>query len=148
MATIADLAENTICILDGRETLAIISRELKESSEWKNMMQEEEDDLMEDIEVENMSKAPIKIYTKDVAMEIAKTMGNIDPEIIVLEKCTGCNVFWGLTRNTPNDNFRPQSYVSDPVKNVRLALFKLMPEQIVVNINAYIVSGVEGVIRT
>ncbi|KAG1888204.1 hypothetical protein F4604DRAFT_1916126 [Suillus subluteus] len=135
-------------ILDGRKTLAIVSRELKESGEWKNLTQDEEDDLMEDIQVENMSKAPIKIYAKDVATEIAKTMGNIDPEIIGLEKRTGCNVFWGLTRNTSNDNFGPRSYASDPVKNACLALFKLTPEQIVVNIDAYIASGVEGVIRT
>lgn len=119
---------------------------------------------MDDIQVESVSKASIKVYAKDVATEIAKTMGNIDPEvclsensssyftdttqIIGLKKRTGCNVFWGLTRNASNDNFRPRSYVSDPIKNACLALFKLTPEQIVVNIDAYIASGVEGVVRT
>ncbi|KAG1751307.1 uncharacterized protein EDB91DRAFT_1243577 [Suillus paluster] len=123
-------------ITNGRKTLAIVSRELKESREWKNLTQEEEDELMEDIQVENTSKAPVKIYTKDVATEITKTMGNLDPE--ALKNCTGCNVFWGLTRNTSNDNFGPRSYASDPIKNACLALFKLMPEQMVVNIDAYI----------
>ncbi|KAG1737379.1 hypothetical protein EDB19DRAFT_1909701 [Suillus lakei] len=135
-------------ITDSRKTLTIISRELKESGEWKNLTQEEEDELMEDIQVENTSKAPVKIYAKDVAMEITKTMGNLDPEIIGLEKRTGCNVFWGLTRNTSNDNFGPQSYASNPIKNACLALFKLTPEQMVVNIDAYIVSGVEDMIHT
>jgi hypothetical protein len=155
---------NVLGILDGRKTLAIVSRELKESGEWKKLTQEEEDELMDDIQLETVSKASVKVHAKDVATEIAKTMGNIDPEvclfknsfsyfadtiqIIGLEKRTSCNVFWGLTRNTSNDNFGPRSYASDPVKNACLALFKLTPEQIVVNIDAYIASGVEGVVRT
>ncbi|KAG1724939.1 uncharacterized protein EDB91DRAFT_1087291 [Suillus paluster] len=114
----------------GRETLAIVSREAKESGGWKELPQHEIDDLMESLEDDDTS-APVKVTARSVAADIEGTISRIQPELLGLERRTGCNVMWIVTCG----------------KMACLHLLKTTVEKLALQTDAYVVSGASGVIR-
>lgn len=64
----------------GRETLAVVSREAKESGAWKELPQHEIDNLMESLEDDDTS-APVKVTARSVAADIEGTISRIQPEV-------------------------------------------------------------------
>ncbi|KAG0707167.1 hypothetical protein DFH29DRAFT_758999, partial [Suillus ampliporus] len=113
---------------------------------WKELPQHEIDDLMESLEDDD-SSAPVKMTARSVAADIEGTISRIQPELLGLERWTGCNVMWIVTHGKVSDTFAPRSYASRNLQTACLHLLKTTVEKLALQTDAYVVSGASGVIR-
>ncbi|KAG0705261.1 hypothetical protein DFH29DRAFT_873274 [Suillus ampliporus] len=75
-------------------------------------------------------KATKKVTSKEAAIDIENTMSAIQSKLLGLEKRTGCNIMWILTRGKVRDVFLPCTYASEPLQTTFLHLRKSMVESI------------------
>ncbi|KAG2121454.1 hypothetical protein DEU56DRAFT_718750, partial [Suillus clintonianus] len=131
----------------GRDTLALVTKQVSRSGKWKNLDSEDEDDLLRDMQNEKETKANVKVTGREAATDIENTLARVQPELLGLEKRTGCNIMWILARGKISDSFIPRSYASEPLQTAFLHLYKSTIESVGMQIDAYIASGAAGVIK-
>ncbi|KAG2103698.1 uncharacterized protein F5147DRAFT_554864, partial [Suillus discolor] len=131
----------------GRDALALVTKQVSESGEWKNFDSEDEDDLLKDMQDEKEMKANIKVTGREAGIDIENTLARVQPELLGLEKRTGCNIMWILTRGKISNSFVPRSYASEPLQTAFLHLYKSTIESVGMQTDAYITSGAAGVVK-
>ncbi|KAG1780911.1 hypothetical protein EV702DRAFT_926621, partial [Suillus placidus] len=104
------------------------------------------DDLIESLEGDDTS-APVKVTAQSVAADIEGTISRIQPELLGLEKWTGCNMMWIVTHGKVSDSFTPWSYASRNLQTMCLHLLKTTVEKLALQTDAYVVSGTSGIVR-
>ncbi|KAG2087518.1 uncharacterized protein F5147DRAFT_527619, partial [Suillus discolor] len=131
----------------GHDALALVTKQVSESGEWKNLDSEDEDDLLKDMQDEKEMKANIKVTGREAGIDIENTLARVQPELLGLEKRTGCNIMWILTRGKISNSFVPRSYASEPLQTAFLHLYKSTIESVGMQTDAYIASGAAGVVK-
>ncbi|KAL6308621.1 hypothetical protein BKA93DRAFT_746779 [Sparassis latifolia] len=125
----------------GREALISLSQEVSMSN-WKNLPKDEEEHVLAQLESSRQEKAAIKkMPMKKVAYDIEKTMSRIDPER------TGCQYLSFVMRSDVTDNWTTRTSTTSKVTEACMQLFKNTPEEMAMKIEAYLTTGLAGVIK-
>ncbi|KAG1779317.1 hypothetical protein EV702DRAFT_952308, partial [Suillus placidus] len=128
-------------------TLAVVSQEARESQAWKDLSVEDKEKLMEYIEDNEVLALPLKVTAQSINADIEGTLSHIQPEIVGLEQCTGCNIMWIVTCGKVGDVFAPRSYASESLQTACLHLFKTTVEKFALQADGYVVSGAARVVN-
>ncbi|KAG2113287.1 hypothetical protein BD769DRAFT_1673829 [Suillus cothurnatus] len=107
----------------------------------------DEDDLLREMQDEKEMKANIKVTGREAGIDIENTLARVQPELLGLEKRTGCNMMWILTCSKISNSFIPRSYTSEPLQTAFLHLYKSTIESVGMQTDAYITSGAAGVVK-
>jgi hypothetical protein len=65
----------------GRDALTLVTKQVSESGEWKNLDSEDEDDLLREMQDEKEMKANIKVTGCEAGIDIENTLARVQPEV-------------------------------------------------------------------
>ncbi|KAL6302237.1 hypothetical protein BKA93DRAFT_827512 [Sparassis latifolia] len=117
-------------------------------SNWKNLPKDKEERILAQLESSRQEKAAIKkMPMKKVAYDIEKTMSRIDPELLGLSQRTGCQYLSFVMRSDVTDNWTTRTSTTSKVTEACMQLFKNTPEEMAMKIEAYLTTGLAGVIK-
>ncbi|CDO74662.1 hypothetical protein BN946_scf184828.g2 [Trametes cinnabarina] len=131
---------------NGRSTLKDLAREAA-SMDYENLPEDEKERLLAQLE-EDKRDAPVhKVPKKHVGVELDGTLRRVLPEIDGIVQRTGAHYLFMVTRGEVTDNFALRSVSTPKVVEACMQLFKCTPDEMAMKIEAYVTTGLAGVVR-
>ncbi|EPQ59977.1 hypothetical protein GLOTRDRAFT_89625 [Gloeophyllum trabeum ATCC 11539] len=132
----------------GRDALPNLTRELRDNPWWESLPVEEQNRLINGLEESRKEKREVKkVVPRDIGRDIQATMDLVDTLLTGLQMRTGCEVFYAVLRGGVMDPFRPRFYYTPRAQESMVTVTKQSVEELGMKVEAYITSGVPGLIK-
>ncbi|KAI0765794.1 hypothetical protein BC629DRAFT_1442871 [Irpex lacteus] len=131
----------------GRQTIAILSKEVAAAEEWKAAPEEEIEDWIQDI-LDKREVRRMRVTDKTVGRDVQTTAGLLETEAAGLHKRTGAEYLLLTLTHNVTDTYDARVTASNGVKKGIEELYKQTPEEMGLRLQAFINAGVIGAVKT
>ncbi|KAF7970978.1 hypothetical protein HWV62_22467 [Athelia sp. TMB] len=143
-------SENGTSLPGGTSALGMLSKDVSQHGHWGNLPEEEKrrliQQLRDDKDAEEKQKTE-KVLPKQQGNDIERTMSTITDKLAGMSARNNCHVWYSIVRGSVNDNFATRTIATPEVTQACLALFKCTPDQIGLQVDAFITAGLPGTIK-
>ncbi|KAI0818790.1 hypothetical protein BC629DRAFT_1435612 [Irpex lacteus] len=131
----------------GKQTIAILSKEVAESEEWQDVPEEDMEEWTQDILDQREAKVT-RVTDKTVGRDVQNTASILEAEVVGLHKRTGAEYLLLTLTHSVTDTYDARVLASNGVKIALESLCKKTPEEFALCLQAFINSGVTGAVQT